>query len=192
MQPDALKGGFANLPVQSATAFRSILQAMAQPGTIHQLEGAVPPPPLSVAAGVVLLTLCDPETLLFVGASVDTPDLRSWISFHTGAPFCSADKAMIAIGTWQDFTPLSAFPAGSAEYPDRSTTLITEMGSLDRKGSNACRLTGPGIQDFTTLCLSDPALKQANAALFPLGLDFSLTSESSVAALPRSTRIEVM
>ena len=149
MQPDALKGGFADLPVQSATAFRSVLQAMARPGTIHQLAGAAPPPPLSVAAGVVLLTLCDPETPLFVGASVDTPDLRSWISFHTGAPFSAAGEAVIAIGSWQDFTPLSAFPVGSAEYPDRSTTLITEVGSLGREGSNACRLTGPGIQDFT-------------------------------------------
>jgi alpha-D-ribose 1-methylphosphonate 5-triphosphate synthase subunit PhnH len=99
---------------------------------------------------------------------------------------------VIAIGSWQDFTPLSAFPVGSAEYPDRSTTLITEVGLLGREGSNACRLTGPGIQDFSTLCLPDPALMQANAALFPLGLDFILTSESSVAALPRSTRIEVM
>ena len=192
MQPDALKGGFADLPVQSATAFRSVLQAMARPGTIHQLAGASPPSPLSVAAGVVLLTLCDPETPLFVGASVDTPDLRSWISFHTGAPFSAAGDAVIAIGSWQDFTPLSAFPVGSAEYPDRSTTLITETGSLGREGSNACRLTGPGIQDFSILCLPNPTLMQANAALFPLGLDFILTSESSVAALPRSTRIEVM
>ena len=110
MQPDALKGGFADLPVQSATAFRSVLQAMARPGTIHQLAGAAPPPPLSVAAGVVLLTLCDPETPLFVGASVDTPDLRSWISFHTGAPFSAAGEAVVAIGSWQDFTPSAPFP----------------------------------------------------------------------------------
>ena len=164
MQPDALKGGFADLSVQSATAFRSVLQAMARPGTIHQLAGAAPPSPLSGAAGVVLLTLCDPETPLFVGASVDTPDLRSWISFHTGAPFSAASKAVIAIGSWQDFTPLSAFPVGSAEYPDRSTTLITELKSLGRKGSNACRLSGPGIQNFSTLCLPDPALMRANAA----------------------------
>ena len=192
MKPDALKGGFGNLPVQSATAFRSVMQAMARPGTIHHLDGALPPAPLSVAAGVVLLTLCDPETPLFVGASLDTPDLRSWISFHTGALFSAAGEAVVAIGSWQDFTPLSAFPVGSAEYPDRSTTLITEVGSLGREGSNACRLTGPGIQDFCTLCLPDPALMQANAALFPLGLDFILTLDSSVAALPRSTKIEVM
>ena len=60
MQPDALKGGFADLPVQSATAFRAVMQAMARPGTIHHLDGAVPPAPLSAAAGVVLLTLCGP------------------------------------------------------------------------------------------------------------------------------------
>ena len=40
MQPDALKGGFADLPVQSATAFRAVMQAMARPGTIHHLTGA--------------------------------------------------------------------------------------------------------------------------------------------------------
>ena len=192
MPPDALKGCFADLPVQSATAFRSVLQAMARPGTIHHLAGATPPPPLSVAAGVVLLTLSDPETPVFVGASVDTPDLRSWIAFHTGAPFSAASEAVIAIGSWQDFAPLSAFPVGSAEYPDRSTTLITEMDSLGSDGSNPCRLTGPGIQNFSTLSLPDPVLMQTNAALFPLGLDFILTSESSVAAIPRSTRIEVM
>ena len=44
MQPDALKGGFTDRSVQSATAFRSILQAMAQPGTIHHVEGVAPPP----------------------------------------------------------------------------------------------------------------------------------------------------
>ena len=98
MQPDALKGGFADLPVQSATAFRAVMQAMARPGTIHQLDGAMPPAPVSVAAGVVLLTLCDPDTPLFIGGSVDTPDLRSWISFYTGAPLAAAGNAVIAIG----------------------------------------------------------------------------------------------
>ena len=192
MQPDALKGGFADLPVQSATAFRAVMQAMARPGTIHHLVGAMPPAPLSVAAGVVLLTLCDPDTPLFIGESVDTPDLRSWISFYTGAPLAAAGDAVIAIGVWEDFAPLAAFSVGSAEYPDRSATLITEMESLVGEGIDACRLTGPGIRDFSTLCLPDAALMQANAALFPLGLDFILTSDSSVAALPRSTKIEVV
>ena len=114
------------------------------------------------------------------------------VATKLAAPLAAAGDAVIAIGVWEDFAPLAAFSVGSAEYPDRSATLITEMESLVCEGSDACRLTGPGIRDFSALCLPDAALMQANAALFPLGLDFILTSDSSVAALPRSTKIEVV
>ena len=53
-------------------AFRSILQAMARPGTIHDLTGALPPPPLSIAAGVALLTLADPSTPVHLAGAADT------------------------------------------------------------------------------------------------------------------------
>ncbi|PTE19456.1 carbon-phosphorus lyase subunit PhnH, partial [Cereibacter changlensis JA139] len=44
---DALSGGFAAPPIESATAFRAMLEAMARPGTIVTLTGAEPPAPLS-------------------------------------------------------------------------------------------------------------------------------------------------
>ena len=46
MNPDALTGGFDVPPLQSARAFRALLEAMARPGTIHKVEGALPPAPL--------------------------------------------------------------------------------------------------------------------------------------------------
>ena len=52
MQPDALKGGFADLPVQSAAAFRAVMQAMARPGTIHHLDGAMPPAPMILIGSI--------------------------------------------------------------------------------------------------------------------------------------------
>ena len=52
---DALEGGFTEGPVQSARAFREILEAMARPGTIRRVQGARPPEPLSIAAGTALL-----------------------------------------------------------------------------------------------------------------------------------------
>ena len=47
MIADALSGGFADAPVQSARAFRAALEAMSQPGRIVTLAGAAPPKPLS-------------------------------------------------------------------------------------------------------------------------------------------------
>ena len=47
-----LAGGFHDPAPQSAHAFRALLDAMARPGRIHQVSGALPPAPLSVAAGV--------------------------------------------------------------------------------------------------------------------------------------------
>jgi Uncharacterized enzyme of phosphonate metabolism len=45
MQIQTLDGGFATPPVDAAHAFRAIMTAMAQPGTIVTLAGAVPPAP---------------------------------------------------------------------------------------------------------------------------------------------------
>uniref|UniRef100_UPI003568D337 phosphonate C-P lyase system protein PhnH n=1 Tax=Sulfitobacter sp. TaxID=1903071 RepID=UPI003568D337 len=56
MQSQVLEGGFADLPVDASYAFRAVMTAMARPGDIASVGGAQPPGPMSVAAGVVLLT----------------------------------------------------------------------------------------------------------------------------------------
>ena len=185
MQIQTLDGGFATPPVDAAHAFRAIMTAMAQPGTIVTLAGAVPPAPVSVAAGVALLTLCDPETPLFLGAAQDNPGFRDWITFHCAAPFVTAALAHFAYGTW-DALPLDGFALGSSEYPDRSATLIVELPELTNSGAV---LRGPGIKDQAHLSLPDVAMFQRNAALFPRGLDFIFTCGDRLAALPRSTRV---
>ena len=50
MTAHLLSGGFADPPADAAHAFRAIMQAMARPGTIHDVTGARPPAPLSIAA----------------------------------------------------------------------------------------------------------------------------------------------
>ena len=81
-----LAGGFEDAPRDAARAFRAALNAMARPGEIETVSGATPPPGLSQAAGVLLLTLADPETTLLLAGAYDTEDLRHWIGFHCGAP----------------------------------------------------------------------------------------------------------
>lgn len=181
-----LHGGFVDPPRDAAHAFRAAMGAMARPGTIHAVAGALPPAPLSVAAGVLILTLCDPDTPLYLGPSHDRPDLRAWITFHTGAPFVSPGACAFALGTWAALLPLAPYPIGTPEYPDRAATLIVAVPDLRAPGP---RLTGPGIRDAAHLPLPDPAAQAANAALFPLGFDLFLTCGAELAALPRSTRI---
>ena len=114
------------------------------PGPSGTITGAQPPAPLSVAAGVLILTLCDGTTPLHLGPSLDHAVLRDWVTFHTGAPLVAAEQARFAVGTWADLMPVDRFAIGLPDYPDRSATLIVEMPDLSQTGP---RLTGPGIAD---------------------------------------------
>jgi alpha-D-ribose 1-methylphosphonate 5-triphosphate synthase subunit PhnH len=186
MQAQTLEGGFAHPATDAAHSFRGVMEAMARPGTIQTLAGATPPAPLSVAAGVVLLTLCDTETPLYLAGAADCEAVRAWVAFHTGAPITGPSQCMFALGTWDALGPLSAYPIGTSEYPDRSATLIVECTELAAQGPT---LAGPGIRDNASLSLPETQAFQDNAALFPLGLDFVFTSGDCIAALPRSTKV---
>ena len=186
METTALQGGFDAPAQQAALAFRQIMEAMARPGQIRKVTGALPPEPLSVAAATVILTLCDTETPVYLAGAHDTPEVRKWIAFHTGAPFTGPAQCHFAVGTWDSLAPLHIYPVGSPEYPDRSATLIVESDTLDTAGAT---LKGPGIKDQITLSLPDRAAFQMNATQFPLGLDFILTSGTQLAAVPRSTKV---
>ncbi|MFV1592552.1 phosphonate C-P lyase system protein PhnH [Phaeobacter sp. JH20_36] len=185
-QASHFSGGFASPAVQSAHAFRAAMTAMARPGQIMDITGAAPPDDLSVAVGSLLLTLCDPDTGLYLAPDVDTLAVREWVTFHTGAPLVAADVADFALGGWAALAPVDAYRIGTAEYPDRSATLIVEMDELARPNAE---LSGPGIKDTGQIRLPDLGAFQDNSALFPLGFDTYFTVGSQLCALPRSSRI---
>lgn len=182
-------GGFPDAPSDSARAFRAILNAMARPGTIETLAGVIGPAPLSVSSAAVLLTLTDRTTPVFLAPSHDTPDIRTWIGFHTGAPLVEASKAAFALGTWADLQPLHRFPIGQPDYPDRSTTLIVEATGQDWP---MARLSGPGIQTTLDASVPDITFFQSNRMVFPLGLDTLFCADTKLWALPRSTKVEAL
>ncbi len=186
MQAQTLSGGFTDPAIQSAHAFRSIMEAMARPGVIQDIAGAMPPSPLSPAAGAALLTLCDTETPVYLAGGADCEAVRAWLAFHTGAPSAGPSHCMFAVGTWEALSPLTQYPIGTPEYPDRSATLIVESPDLSQSGAT---LTGPGIEKTASLSLPDLQAFKSNHALFPLGLDFIFTSGNRLAALPRSTKV---
>ncbi|GLS86614.1 carbon-phosphorus lyase complex subunit [Cypionkella aquatica] len=186
---DALLGGFEQAPLQSSNAFRAALAVLSQPGEIRELQGALPPAPLSVAAGVLLLTLCDGTTPVHLAGGHDCAAVRDWITFHCGAPLVGAEAATFAFGDWTALHPLGRFAIGQPDYPDRAATLIVEMATLTATGA---ALRGPGIAEVAHLSLPEIAAFQANRALFPLGFDCFFTCGVWVAALPRSTRVEAV
>ena len=189
MQAQTLSGGFDDPATHSARAFRSIMEAMARPGTLQNVDGATPPAPLSPAAAAVLLTLSDTETPVFLAGDTNCEAVQAWLAFHTGAPLVGPSDCMFAVGTWNALSPLSAYPIGTSEYPDRSATLIVECSDLTNSGAN---LTGPGIKDKATLSLPEAKAFQTNRALFPLGLDFIFTSGDCLASLPRTTDVRCL
>ncbi|MCL4066374.1 phosphonate C-P lyase system protein PhnH [Pseudomonas sp. GX19020] len=183
----SLAGGFAHPAHDAARAFRAAMQALARPGRIQMITGALPPAPLSVAAGTLALVLMDQTTPVWLAPSHDSAGLRAWLTFHTGAPFTTAEAAHFVIGSWEALAQVSRFATGTPDYPDRAATLIVEMPALEARGA---RLTGPGIQDSARLTLPEIAAFQANNALYPLGFDTFLTAGDQIAGLPRSTRLE--
>ncbi len=182
-----LAGGFADPARDAAHAFRAAMEAMARPGSLHQVPGTLPPSPLSQAAGALLLTLVDADTPLHLAGAADNATVRGWVTAQTGAPLVGPEHAAFALGTWPALCPLGRYAAGTPEYPDRSATLIVEMAELANRGA---RLTGPGIETETALNLPEIDAFAWNAGRFPLGLDFYFCAGRTIAALPRSTSVD--
>lgn len=193
VQGSDLAPGFAD-PVRDAQGvFRCLLDAMARPGSIHRLPACPPAPaPLAPAAGAVCLALADLETPLWLDAALQTEAVEAWLRFHSGAPLAEKpdDAVFAVIGDGSGLRHLDRFALGTAEYPDRSTTLIVQVPDMD--GGPAVRLKGPGIRDTETLRIKGlpPAFWEAwraNHALFPQGIDVFFVTEREVCGLPRTT-----
>lgn len=194
---EGLLPGLADPVLASQAVFRAVLDAMSHPGTIVALTVSLsPPPPLDLATAAVALTLADYETALWLDAAAATPAVSGYVRFHCGCPLTqqAGDAAFAIVADPAAMPPLTAFQAGSDEYPDRSTTLIIQLPALT--GGKDWSLQGPGIADKAAfapagLPTAFPDWVRDNHALFPRGADLIFTCGASLAALPRSTRWEV-
>jgi alpha-D-ribose 1-methylphosphonate 5-triphosphate synthase subunit PhnH len=188
----AVSAGFAEPVLAAQATFRTVMDAMARPGTVRQLAGIAAPDPLSPTAAAIALTLLDYETPFWLDAPLAAaPQVARWISFHTGAPRAD-DPATAAFAFVADSAaapPFETFALGSQEYPDRSTTLVLQVARLG--DGDGLTLRGPGIAGTCRLAAAPlPAdfldRLADNRARFPRGVDVVLASADAVAALPRS------
>lgn len=188
--------GFADLTTQSQAAFHTIMNAMAHPGEIAAApHPTAAPQPLGPVAAMVALTLCDYDTAIWLDGPQDgLADLRHFLSFHTGAHVtddpAQADFAFIFDP--KSLEDLSRFAQGTDEYPDRSTTLVIAVEAMTNAAG--AMLEGPGIETARTFSAAPLptafwAKARANNGLYPRGVDMIFVSDTSLACLPRSTRI---
>ncbi len=196
LSPISLASGFANPVFDSQSAFRRTMEALSRPGRVRTLgEGLSAETPLAPAAAAIILALCDFETPLYLSPSfAATPGVAEFLRFHTDAPVVRepAHAAFALIDLRVDAFDLSAFAQGTAEYPDRSTTVIALCDSVEAGASLS--LAGPGIAGTSEICVAPlpegfTAQSAANRATFPLGVDILFAAGDRVVALPRSTRL---
>lgn len=191
---NSLAGGFVDPVMDSQAVFRTILEAMATPLTVHALGAAGRQlPPFHPATLSICLALLDLDTPLWIqpGAPGEGP-LQTFLRFHCGCPLVeTAARARFAlIHEPSSMPPLTAFDPGTAEFPDRSATLIIQTDGFDAGQVDTFR--GPGIRHRNRLGIAGlpsgfwDSLAAANAA-FPLGIDCIFTAGNSVCAAPRTT-----
>uniref|UniRef100_Q07LY8 Phosphonate metabolism n=1 Tax=Rhodopseudomonas palustris (strain BisA53) TaxID=316055 RepID=Q07LY8_RHOP5 len=191
-----LSAGFADKVTSAQATFRSVMQAMAQPGSVQRLELELRevPAPLMPATAAIALTLFDHDTPLWLDDTTRAaPAVAQWLRFHSSAPLVEqGEQASFAlIATSEKMPALDRFAFGSNDYPDRSTTLILQLDSLEQGAE--LELSGPGIRGTATLRAPLPAellaQREASQALFPRGIDLILVAGDAIVAIPRTTRL---
>jgi alpha-D-ribose 1-methylphosphonate 5-triphosphate synthase subunit PhnH len=193
---EALLGGFADRVFDSQAMFRSLLAALSRPGQVVECVASVTAPsPLATAAATAIATLADDTSPVWLDEALSGGAVPAWVGFHTGAPIVSdTEKAAFAlIGGPLAMPDFAVFAQGTAEYPDRSATLIIQVASF--AGGPQLVLKGPGIKDLAKISPHPlppdfVSRTRANRALFPRGVDLILVAGQSILGLPRSTRVE--
>jgi alpha-D-ribose 1-methylphosphonate 5-triphosphate synthase subunit PhnH len=185
--------------VSSQAIFRSVMNAMARPGSIQRIAApAEAPAALMAAAAAIALTLFDHDTPIWVDARLSADRaVADWLRFETGAPLTQdpSGAAFALIAEAGDLPAFERFSLGTSEYPDRSTTLILQVESLT--SGQPLELRGPGIDGIATLCAGIapadlPQRLAVNAHLFPRGVDLILVAGDALAAIARTTRVSAV
>jgi len=186
---------FTDEAILSSTSFRILLDAMSKPGTVHDVSIVMDEVTvLNKGSVLALLTLCDHESPVWLNDNVDVDEVKEFIRFNCSSPITTnkADAMFAVFDGMPDFEGLKEFSIGTADYPDRSLTMIVQIKALSEELGVA--LQGPGIKSVNYLKADDVSddfwtWLRVNNSRFPLGIDVILTTDKSVAALPRTVRV---
>ncbi len=197
LQTTEVLPGFDHAAFDSNAVFRILLDAMSRPGRIYDLPLAIAfPDGLNATTTATLLAMADMDTTIWLSPSCAGKPATSHLKFHCGCPITTdvtqADFAVAKIE--DDLSFITDLSVGNAEYPDQSATLILMVDDITTAPSMT--LKGPGIKDSHDLEVKGltadfHAWRADNHHLFPCGVDVIFASPTKIAALSRTTKVEV-
>jgi alpha-D-ribose 1-methylphosphonate 5-triphosphate synthase subunit PhnH len=166
--------------------YRVLLEAMSRPGKVNVILRETRDQAYTAILATLLdaeVTLADPDGLL---------DEAAWpmLQANSAKPQ-EADYVLCFGGKPPYFQP----KLGTLPSPEQSATIIIKVDSLSG-GDMSLLLSGPGV-DGTNRCAItglDPdwlTNRENWVSAFPLGVDILLVDETTVLALPRTTKVEV-
>ena len=177
--------------IEEHGAFRSLLDAMSRPGTIHRLSDSVAD--REGALALLARTLLDAEVSVAGAGADDEPSVRA-MAHASGCRVADLPEAdFVVAGGGSSAGAVSRVRTGSPDWPDSSATLVYLVDGIAPEGGDMV-WTGPGIPGERSPRIDgfDPAewdrLREANSG-YPIGIDcFFLDASGRILALPRSTR----
>jgi len=168
--------------VRDNATFNAILGAFSRPGTVHRLPEAGP--------ASIVHALLDRECR----AWADTASVEEMIraSGATVVPSDLAGHLFLSLDSDAALDRLARVGTGEGLYPDEGATVVTPARLAD---GPQLRLTGPGIEGQALVRLGGlhPALWRLRAGLcrYPQGIEMIVVDGDRIAAIPRSTTVEM-
>src|SRR5262245_30998720 len=116
-----LPAGFADKVLSAQSTFRSVMDAMARPGSVQQVVASVGTPGAMMrGSAAIALTLFDHDTPIWLDPKMsETSEVAKWLKFHSGAPVVEDPSicSFALIGNGSELPDLSRFSFGTNEYP---------------------------------------------------------------------------
>ncbi|MBU0679994.1 MAG: phosphonate C-P lyase system protein PhnH [Proteobacteria bacterium] len=166
--------------------FRALMDAMARPGSLQDVR-----PWLGGAAAWrgVLASLLDNRTSF--ADCHDLLDRYDWPLFQARREQAAAADYLLCQGSR---AATMKAKVGTLTSPDQAATIIIQVDNLGQ-GPDALCLSGPGIKSSRVLPVrglasSWPSWREEHLC-FPLGIDLILVDQHVLAAIPRTTKLEV-
>lgn len=189
--------GFEDPTLDSQRVFRTALQAVARPGTLHTVDATADwPAGVHAAAGALLLALLDQDTRVWLSGAA-APPVRDFLRFHTGCVIVDspARSDFAYVVDPAELVPWTSLACGTDEYPDRSATVLIQLASLQHGFEWTC--AGPGIDATTGGTRIRPAgmprdfgdAWNEQRRMFPCGVDAYFTAGRQLIGLPRTTTL---
>ena len=176
------------VPIQQQV-YRELLDAFSYPGKVLTLHNLIAH---NTARDAVLATLIDGESRLADTTGQLSPALWSLLQ----AQKTVSNEAQFIIADGQQFKEFSP-NLGSLASPEHGATIILTVDRFSSQNNAlTLQLNGPGIETTSILYVEGLNRKWLEQRTewnqhFPLGIDFILVSSNEVAALPRTTHIEL-